>query len=318
MKKFLLNIARPIKNIAYSFAFSIYDYCRYAIYSGMMNRSKARRDFQLIKMYHTIEKSLAFRTQKENAGKSMATNLRLYLDKNRHGCSTLSEKTAADVLQQYMERNNMEATIKRDNKKSLGGALPYTARQLQQGVLEHPESFFLSRYTIRDFNDFVIDKQIIIRALDLANKTPSSCNRQPWYTYHIDNKELIRNILNIQNGARGFAHQISCLLIVTIDVRAYDTAVERYQGWIDGGMYGMSVIYALHSLGIGTCCLNWAKSIKDDMKLRRIIPIHKEHNALMMISAGIPKEELKVCRSTRAPVSSKYQYVRYKDVRTKH
>ena len=49
------------------------------------------------------------------------------------------------------------------------------------------------------------------------------------------------------------------LLIIAMDLKAFVPAHERYQHWIDGGMFSMSIIYALHSLGLSSCCLNWSK-----------------------------------------------------------
>jgi len=74
-------------------------------------------------------------------------------------------------------------------------------------------------------------------------------------------------------------------------------------------MYGMSFIYACHSLGLGTCSLNWAKKMSTDKKIRSLLPIKNEHNILMMIGIGMPFSEFKVCRSTRGSILEKYIYI---------
>src|SRR3546814_1994141 len=72
--------------------------------------------------------------------------------------------------------------------------------------------------------------------------------------------EIIDRALSLQNGNRGFGHEIPCLLILCTDLSAFDTAGERYQHWIDGGMFSMSLVWALHALGYSSCCLNWSKT----------------------------------------------------------
>jgi len=306
MIEFLKNVLRPIKNILFTVVFFIYDLHRFSRYSGMLKRDRVQRDFRLIKIYHTLEKSLSFRKQKKGAGKSVENLLRGYLGPNIKNKS-FSEKVAEDVLTEFKGKQNINS--KNEGVGSLGGVIPYSVALMRKGVLEHPEDFFFSRYSIREFDGSKIGREKIMRAIELASKTPSSCNRQPWFTYHLDDGELINKVLSIQGGANGFGETISNLVIISVDQRAYDTAVERYQGWIDGGMYGMSFIYACHSLGLGTCCLNWAKNTSDEKSLRSLLPIKNEHSVLMMIGIGLPCSEFKVCRSKRTPVSAKYRHI---------
>lgn len=302
----LKNILRPVKNVLFTMAFSIYDLFRFLIYSGMLKRDRVQRDYRLIKIYHTLEKSLAFSKQKKGAGQAVKKLLKGYLGSDLPR-ETYSEKVARDVLIAF--ENNEGLIDLPAEKEMLGGSKPYSNHLLEKGTLDQPEQFFYSRYSVREFDTVKVEQDKIIRAIQLASKTPSSCNRQPWFTYHIDDADLIRDVLSIQGGANGFAQTISNLVVIAVDQRAYDTAVERYQGWIDGGMYGMSFVYACHSLGLGTCCLNWAKNISDERKLRRLLPIQKEHTVLMFVAVGLSSQEFKVCRSERTPVMEKYKHL---------
>ena len=302
MIDFLSNTLRPIKNILFTLVFFIYDLHRFLKYSGMLKRDHAQRDFRLIKIYHALEKSLAYRRQKKGAGKLVEHLLLMYLGPNMKNKS-FSEKVAEDVLIEFNDKEKINS--KNEDEPPLGGAIAYSLELMRKGVLEVPEDFFFSRYSIREFDGVKIGSDKITRAIELASKTPSSCNRQPWFTYHLDDRKLISKVLCIQGGANGFAETIPNLVVISVDLRAYDTAVERYQGWIDGGMYGMSFVYACHSLGLGTCCLNWAKNTSDEKKLRSLLPIKKEHSVLMMVGVGLPFSEFKVCHSKRTPISEK-------------
>ncbi|MEY8216415.1 MAG: hypothetical protein RPR97_18255, partial [Colwellia sp.] len=70
--------------------------------------------------------------------------------------------------------------------------------------------------------------------------------------------------------------------------------------------YSMSIILALHSLGLGACCLNWSKGPVDDLKFRSGVKIKDNHSVLMMIAFGFPDDEFKVCRSARRPLEEVY------------
>src|SRR3546814_17345465 len=77
-----------------------------------------------------------------------------------------------------------------------------------------------------------------------------------------------------------------CLLILCTDLSAFDTAGERYQHWIDGGMFSMSLVWALHALGYSSCCLNWRKTPSEDRKIRKMSPIRPEHRILKLPEVG--------------------------------
>lgn len=64
----------------------------------------------------------------------------------------------------------------------------------------------------------------------------------------------------------------------------------------------MSLIYALHSLGLGTCCLNWSVTKDQDQSLRSIIEVEESDAVIMMIAVGHLKDTFKVAKSARKPV----------------
>ncbi|NES66883.1 MAG: nitroreductase, partial [Okeania sp. SIO2D1] len=105
-----------------------------------------------------------------------------------------------------------------------------------------------------------------------------------------------------QNGNRGFGEQASKVLIVTSNLEHFASIGERYQGWIDGGMFSMSLVYGLHSLGLGICCLNWSFKKKQDRQLKIIAGIPDSDLVIMMIAVGHLPEEFKVAQSPRKPL----------------
>jgi nitroreductase len=105
--------------------------------------------------------------------------------------------------------------------------------------------------------------------------------------------------LACQNGNRGFTEEIDKLLVVTSDLGSFVSPGERNQCWIDGGLFAMSLVYALHSLGLGTCCLNWSVEHEADRKLRQAAGIRESEAVIMMIAVGHLPEVLNVQQSPR-------------------
>ena len=195
----------------------------------------------------------------------------------------------------------------KESSSDEGGVVEKSIASLQSGKLHDPESFFLSRFSVRDFDRKKVSNEDIEKAIVLALNTPSVCNRQASFVYYLNTRAEIDKALSLQNGNRGFGHEVPCLLILCADLSAFDTAGERYQPWIDGGMFSMSIIWALHSLGLTSCCLNWSKGPIDDLKLRKLIDIKNEHTVLMMLAVGFPNKKLKVCYSARKEVEAFYK-----------
>lgn len=97
--------------------------------------------------------------------------------------------------------------------------------------------------------------------------------------------------------------------------KAFMPGQEHYQHWIDSGMFAMSVIYALHSLGVASCCLNWSQSPASDKKLRSCLDIKDNHTIIMMLAIGLPKENNNACISARRPLDEFYSKLEPKDVK---
>jgi nitroreductase len=166
-------------------------------------------------------------------------------------------------------------------------------------VLKNNEQFFNSRYSIRDFKKSKVNINLIDKAVKLASKTPSVCNRQSWHVYHSSNKKVISKVLSFQSGNRGFAKLIPNLVIITTDLKSFLTGKEIYQQWIDGGLFSMSFIYAMHSIGVATCPLNWSQDPITDKNIRKSINIKTNQTIIMMIAIGHYKDNTTVCISSR-------------------
>lgn len=318
VKTWIKNTLRPIKNIVFVLAGFSYDFIRYMMHSGWHPHGAEKRDYRAVKIYHRLEKSLSFRERKLNSGTEAVFALYNFFREKDFNPRKPGhhERIAAKVMSLFL-RDLQSSDPRLDEVRRLccelkpieandGGVFTFTENELHAGRLESPERFFMSRHSVRDFQSRPVSREAITRALKLAMKSPSVCSRQAWHVYHIERPDLINKALSFQNGNRGFGHQIPCLLILTADLSAFDTAAERYQHWIDGGMFSMTLVLALHSLGLASCCLNWSKGPLDDIRLRKALKIGSSHTVLMMLAVGYANHSIKVCCSARRPPEEVY------------
>ncbi|MEA1049006.1 nitroreductase family protein [Lamprobacter modestohalophilus] len=296
-----------------------YDFFRFLKYTSAIGvKNKKQLGYRIVKLYHGLEKSLSFRDRSPDSGWRTAGNLIRSFQDGYIGNNNIDfqEKVALKVLSDFAEKNKNQSEKIEEITRFLsawgvhadeqGGAIELKKEDLLQGVLDSPERFFFSRKSVRDFSSEHVETEIVMRAIYLATSSPSVCNRQAWHVYHLDQRESIDRALSFQNGNRGFGHEIPCLLIVAADLSAFDSGAERYQHWIDGGMFAMSLVLACHSLGLATCCLNWSKGPRHDIAFRQAFPVLGSHAMVMQIAVGYASKSLKVCSSPRRPVEEIY------------
>ena len=170
------------------------------------------------------------------------------------------------------------------------GIKTFSLADFSKGILEKPEDFLYSRYSLREFKDEIVQDHVLEKAVKLAAKSPSVCNRQAWKVYRTSNQDVKNSFLRYQNGNKPFGANIPNLFVVCSDLRAFFSGSEHYQYWIDGGMFAMSLIYAFHSLGVATCPLNWSQAPDNDKLVRRYFNIRPYHTIIMALAVGYPSE----------------------------
>lgn len=198
-------------------------------------------------------------------------------------------------------KDKIEFLDSRSLNKINAGMIEITREAFLEKAISNFGEMAFSRYSIRDYSESRVELSTIENALKIAAKTPSVCNRQGWQTYIVSDSQLIDNILSIQGELNGQGENITHLLVICSDNNNFTNYTERNQGFVDGGMYSMSLIYALTSLGIATCPLNANLSIRNDKIIKKILSIGANLNIIMFISVGHYLEVNKV------PVSNRYE-----------
>lgn len=301
-----------------------YDFRRFILYSAWKGNMLDAdvRNYHMVKVYHSLEKSMSFKNRNKNSGWTVAQTL-LELLKVAEVSETIGyhDKAAYSVLKEFISKpgnlgteraTNIQAELEKLSFDSADnhGSKQYNLADFNKGLLDDPESFFFSRYSLREFKNEKIDESLIKRAVALAMKSPSVCNRQAWHVYHTSDSEVKEKALKYQQGNRGFGEKIPSLMLITTDLKAFMPGQEHYQHWIDGGLFSMSIIYALHSLGVASCCLNWSQSPANDQLLRSLVDINPSHTVIMMLAIGLPDETNNVCISSRRPIEEVYSQLK--------
>lgn len=297
------------------FNYVFYDY-RHIFKFNLKNKTKIS---DIIRQYHRVEKSLSKTPFNPKRGYRAAFSLVLFLEKYaiENELKDIQFYVGLNVLEKFFKKNK---DFKSDIYKRLKNLDKYK-KDTKAGVEKTPKSFFLNnsnksfetlaklRKSIRYFSDKKVDANLIEKALEISKKTPSVCNRQGWHTWVIAKPSLIDHFRKIHNGFVDENQKLKTLLVMTFDKDFFDYPMERNQGFTDVGLYSMSVMYALTSLGLASCPLNSNLLLKHKINFKKIVGIPDNYTICMFIAVGNYLDENISPISFRYPAKNKSTFI---------
>lgn len=226
-----------------------------------------KMQYTLLRENHVIEKGMSMRNPRKGFGQQKVEALLGRLDKYynlygkidkeflRYPLSTVKSyiKYTEDNGTPIPEIGNLYKAL--EQKVNLGeiethaGIAETTKEDIQKACDSGFESLLYSRHSLRYFSKEPVSREIITKALELAQRTPSACNRQGWKTHVFEGEKSVE-LIKWQGGSHGFEDECRYSILVTADLKAF-LCHEVHQAYIDGGLYAMNLINALHSLGLG-------------------------------------------------------------------
>lgn len=267
---------------------------------------------------HRIEKGLALPDPRPGFGADALRRLATLLDDHtrRFGGGPAVD-AALDALAEYrrftavhglptaladdaLERFGRWRTVA---PEPAGGTVAVERGAVLAALPADPEAFFGRRHSLRQFDPRPVDLGTLDRAVRLAQRAPSVCNRQAARVHAFTDPLQRRTVLGFQNGNRGFGDSAGLILAVTVDLRHFTGAGERHQGWIDGGLFAMSLVYAFHAVGLGACMLNWSVTADTDRRMRLAAGIPDWEAVVMLVAVGHLPERFRVALSARKPLA---------------
>lgn len=326
MKKLIkFLIPESIWNYLKSIVVYNYDIKRYIKHSNTFHKFNSPEKIigKIIYKYHVVEKGLTMPERRSAFGIPLITSLiedcNLYIQEG-YDTSDTHFRHAVKVLNEYLSvhtNNELKPEFtEKINKLSENSEIKCSSEQHKVSKEDYFknssasfEAFSKSRFSIRNFSAEDVDIDLIYKSIELAQKSPSACNRQPNRVHVISNKQLVSDIIEIQGGSRGFGHLANKLLILTSDISFFDGLEERNELYFNSGIFTMSLLLALHHFEIGACSLNWSTLKHKDLKLRDYVQIPESETITMIIACGHVPEELSIAISPRST---------YKGITTNH
>lgn len=284
-------------------------------------RSQDRRVISagLLFQYHKLEKGLVMPGPRRMFGEAPARAVMSWLDRWRAAGLSPDDPVylgALETLHAYsahLARHQLDtlgavsAELSRyldaHPARSPALATPAALRSLADERMPHAfAALALRRRSVRNFLPKPVPDDVIARAVSVAALSPSACNRQPCRVVVVSDPERRKRLLSHQNGNRGFGHLAPHVLVITSDAAGFFDASERHQPYIDGGLFAMSLCYALAAEGAATCCLNWCVAIEDDRAVHELMGLKKSECVVMLMALGYAPDDTLVPQSPRRAV----------------
>lgn len=183
----------------------------------------------------------------------------------------------------------------------IGGSDKITLKSKQNNTFKNFKELSEGRYAIRSYSSRLVSREDIAEVVSIATKTPTVCNRQAIHVYAMYDKHVIESVLKIQGGIEHYDTP-PVLLLITADDRYYVGPNERNQGFVDGGLFAMSILYALEYKGLAACPLHAMLDEAGDRAIRGMLKISDSEKFITFMSAGHFNKDNSVCKSFRYPV----------------
>ncbi|TFY87685.1 hypothetical protein DYL59_18010 [Pseudomonas kairouanensis] len=286
-------------------------FIRHNGYSPLEGRNK-KLFYKILIETHTVEKGLSLKEPKPLFGKGKINAIIQMLNDYDRSYSALPVEMALGAFQGYLDLHRtlgisdefvfyLDAYVehlKRDGTASTGG-IKRAATWLGEGGLD-AKAFLQSRSSCRMFQPGKIDSPLLTSLVELAQSSPSQCNRQSSRVHVYQDRAVIAQLLALQGGSRGFAQSVDNLFVVTSEVTAWGGAGQRNQLYVDGALFSMGLLLACHANGLGACPLNLAVLNSVEKKIRTVGAIPASERLIMMIAVGLPVEShFRAARSPR-------------------
>ncbi|CDB31697.1 putative uncharacterized protein [Clostridium sp. CAG:575] len=274
--------------------------------------------YRMSYIVHSIEKALTNEKLRPFGKDKVTELLNLVIDYEKLGYdrNRFAFKLAISALEKYVNIYNenqwKEEEIHTEIKKVIENykdtpKIDIGSYKIDLSVLEEGKNFdyfkfIKSRHSVRNFSKNKINRKDLEKAIEMAMLTPSACNRQMIKAYYIENFEIKDNITELAMGISCFDKKNVNYLIITFDNAAFQFDGERNQGWFNAGLFTMNLMNAFHSLGIGSCCIEFANEKKDELFLKKLINIGDSEKIAIILAVGYYSDNTVIPYSSRKKI----------------
>ena len=162
--------------------------------------------------------------------------------------------------------------------------------------------FLKSRRSIRRFKPDPVQRDLILKVLDIARYAPSAHNSQPWRFIVVEDPSIKEELANIHGGAKPLRSAPQAIVVVSDKNASPDSYL------IDGANAAIYIQLAAHALGLGTV---WIQTMRNIRNIRRILDLPENLVPVAILAIGYPDEQPRL--RERMPLEKLVYYNKYSE-----
>lgn len=273
-----------------------------------------KTQYVLSRLVHTIEKGMSMRTPRKGFGQQKVLSIlgklidyaNNFASQDRdflqypinalYSYINYTKSCDVDIPEIESKFNELLEISKLKPESHKGGVVLVKKEFVDSACKLSFKDLLENRHSVRYFKDKIPEISTVNKALELAQRTPSACNRQGWKTHVFLGAKSVE-LIKWQGGARGFEYEVKGAILVTANLKAF-LFYEVHQAYIDGGLYAMNLINALQCSGFGTIPLS-VGFIENKLKLLRNFNIPENEVPIVVIGFGYCEDQFNVAISER-------------------
>ena len=287
-------------------------------YNNPKVKTKAAQESKILRQTHMIEKGMSLSNPRKGFGQAKIATLFEMLDRYIElGFPTdgMPFQNAIIALNEYVIMQKNLGYENASLNKRLAEYQKYLEIENPAGIIHDTKSnimdqvhktypeFFNSRHSMRQFRPEKVETEDIKKAVRLAQKAPTACNRQASRVYLYSDEQVNHALGELIAGNTGFDDEVKNYLVVTADVSAFYDSFERNQIYVEAGIFTMALVEALHYYGIGSCVLQNGEYFKKNKEFKNICKnIPENERIILFVAVGYYKDNFTYAASMRKKV----------------
>lgn len=294
----------------------LFSYIKYSIRVFKQLKKGQKINYDLLQLSHRLEKGLTMSNPKPLWGWDKAYRMASLIKNNK---DDFSNRTASAVLSAYIvskkHSDNPEDVHRAQDFTSatgfsiidyhdLGGTQIIKSLGFNNNELDVIERLFITRHSAREFSKKSVSHDIIYKAVNMAQRCPSACNRQPYKCYVIDSDQRRKYLPSYAD------YDADKYLIITGDIRAF-VNTELYDWIVSPVIFAAYLTLSLHALGVGSCVLKkqLVTETTYSVNFRKISGIDESEIIVLELAIGYYKENYIAPVSLRASAEDIVKFI---------
>lgn len=276
--------------------------------------------YRVMLRVHSLEKGLSYRNPRAFGPAKASELMRLLTTAPPEFRDTTAYRMGTQVLNSWVDFNRANswgdtelteivqtflATLQGNAEiEEFAGVRRIDGRDRHQWSALPFDDFISSRHSTRRYDSTQsVTDDVLLECVQLAMRSPSACNRQMVRLRVAETPDQKRALYDTLHGTGGIDYDSCRLAVVTFDARSLEFYGERNQGFLNAGLFAMTLVYALHWRGVGSCLLQFGNTFSEERVLARQLGLPPSERIAVGLSFGVLESSDVVPSSVRLNVA---------------